>query len=94
MLSCFGFTYLVYFFFQVRVSAVLTNGPFLLNLDCDHYISNSKALREAMYFLMDHKLRKHVCHVQFPKRYDGVDRNDRYTNHDIVFFGLGSLSLH
>ncbi|CAK8532974.1 unnamed protein product [Lathyrus sativus] len=32
----------------VRVSAVLTNGPFLLNLDCDHYINNSKALREAM----------------------------------------------
>ncbi|CAA2964140.1 Probable cellulose synthase A catalytic subunit 8 [UDP-forming] [Olea europaea subsp. europaea] len=28
----------------VRVSAVLTNGPFLLNLDCDHYINNSKAL--------------------------------------------------
>ncbi|KAL0304984.1 UNVERIFIED_CONTAM: Cellulose synthase A catalytic subunit [UDP-forming] [Sesamum angustifolium] len=27
----------------VRVSAVLTNAPFILNLDCDHYLNNSKA---------------------------------------------------
>ncbi|CAB4268097.1 unnamed protein product [Prunus armeniaca] len=44
----------------VRVSAVLTNGPFLLNLDCDHYINNSKALREAMCFLMDPNLGKNI----------------------------------
>ncbi|KAG6628220.1 hypothetical protein CIPAW_14G000100, partial [Carya illinoinensis] len=64
----------------VRVSAVLTNGPFLLNLDCDHYVNNSKALREAMCFLMDPNLGKHVCYVQFPQRFDGIDRNDRYAN--------------
>ncbi|KAL0424462.1 UNVERIFIED_CONTAM: putative cellulose synthase A catalytic subunit [UDP-forming] [Sesamum radiatum] len=33
----------------VRVSAVLSNAPYLLNVDCDHYINNSKALREAMF---------------------------------------------
>ncbi|CAA6659139.1 unnamed protein product [Spirodela intermedia] len=49
----------------VRVSAVLTNGPYLLNLDCDHYINNSKALREAMCFLMDPNLGGSVCYVQF-----------------------------
>ncbi|KAJ0755537.1 putative cellulose synthase (UDP-forming) [Helianthus annuus] len=37
----------------IRVSAVLTNAPFMLNLDCDHYVNNSKAVREAMCFLMD-----------------------------------------
>ncbi|MBA0820818.1 hypothetical protein Gohar_021708 [Gossypium harknessii] len=37
----------------IRVSAVLSNAPYLLNVDCDHYINNSKALREAMCFLMD-----------------------------------------
>ncbi|WVZ22624.1 hypothetical protein V8G54_001168 [Vigna mungo] len=37
----------------VRVSTVLSNAPFMLNLDCDHYINNSKAIREAMCFLMD-----------------------------------------
>ncbi|KAE8659658.1 Cellulose synthase A catalytic subunit 8 [Hibiscus syriacus] len=28
----------------VRVSAVLTNAPFILNLDCDHYVNNSKVV--------------------------------------------------
>ncbi|KAH0463451.1 hypothetical protein IEQ34_008033 [Dendrobium chrysotoxum] len=37
----------------ICVSAVLTNAPFMLNLDYDHYINNSKAIRESMCFLMD-----------------------------------------
>lgn len=73
------------------MSAVLTNGPFLLNLDCDHYINNSKALREAMCFLMDPNLGKNVCYVQFPQRFDGIDRNDRYANRNTVFFDVSSL---
>lgn len=77
------------------MSAVLTNGPFLLNLDCDHYINNSKALREAMCFLMDPNLGKSVCYVQFPQRFDGIDRNDRYANRNTVFFDVSDLlSLH
>ncbi|CAA6667327.1 unnamed protein product [Spirodela intermedia] len=77
----------------VRVSAVLTNGPFLLNLDCDHYINNSKALREAMCFLMDPNLGKSVCYVQFPQRFDGIDRNDRYANRNTVFFDINLRGL-
>ncbi|XP_030547448.1 cellulose synthase A catalytic subunit 3 [UDP-forming] isoform X1 [Rhodamnia argentea] len=77
----------------VRVSAVLTNGPFLLNLDCDHYINNSKALREGMCFLMDPNLGKHVCYVQFPQRFDGIDRNDRYANRNTVFFDINLRGL-
>lgn len=73
---------------QVRVSAVLTNGQYLLNLDCDHYINNSKALREAMCFLMDPNLGRRVCYVQFPQRFDGIDRNDRYANRNTVFFDV------
>jgi hypothetical protein len=75
---------------QVRVSAVLTNGPFLLNLDCDHYINNSRALREAMCFLMDPNLGRTVCYVQFPQRFDGIDRNDRYANRNTVFFDVST----
>jgi cellulose synthase A len=78
---------------QVRVSAVLTNGPYLLNLDCDHYINNSKALREAMCFLMDPNLGKRVCYVQFPQRFDGIDRNDRYANRNTVFFDVSTGTI-
>ncbi|KAL0900428.1 hypothetical protein Bca101_084389 [Brassica carinata] len=77
----------------VRVSAVLTNGPFLLNLDCDHYINNNKALREAMCFLMDPDLGKQVCYVQFPQRFDGIDKNDRYANRNTVFFDINLRGL-
>ncbi|KAG6510699.1 hypothetical protein ZIOFF_028730 [Zingiber officinale] len=72
----------------VRVSAVLTNAPYLLNVDCDHYFNNSKAIREAMCFMMDPLVGKRVCYVQFPQRFDGIDRHDRYANRNIVFFDV------
>jgi hypothetical protein len=82
-LNCFYFSVS-----QVRVSAVLSNAPYLLNLDCDHYINNSKAIKEAMCFMMDPLLGKKVCYVQFPQRFDGIDRHDRYANRNVVFFDV------
>lgn len=70
------------------MSAVLTNAPFILNLDCDHYVNNSKAVREAMCFMMDPQVGRDVCYVQFPQRFDGIDRSDRYANRNIVFFDV------
>ncbi|GJM97184.1 hypothetical protein PR202_ga14091 [Eleusine coracana subsp. coracana] len=78
---------------QVRVSAVLTNAPYLLNLDCDHYINNSKAIKEAMCFMMDPLVGKKVCYVQFPQRFDGIDRHDRYANRNVVFFDINMKGL-
>ena len=60
----------------------------MLNLDCDHYINNSKAIKEAMCFMMDPLLGKKVCYVQFPQRFDGIDRHDRYANRNVVFFDV------
>ncbi|MBA0834113.1 hypothetical protein Goarm_006494 [Gossypium armourianum] len=77
----------------IRVSAVLSNAPYLLNVDCDHYINNSKALREAMCFLMDPISGKKVCYVQFPQRFDGIDRHDRYSNRNVVFFDINMKGL-
>ncbi|CAN6688720.1 unnamed protein product [Malus baccata var. baccata] len=72
----------------VRVFAVLTNAPFMLNLDCEHYINNSKAVRETMCFLMDPQLGKELCYVQFPQSFDGIDHHDRYANRNFVFFDV------
>ncbi|KAL8138089.1 hypothetical protein V2J09_004090 [Rumex salicifolius] len=77
----------------VRVAGVLTNAPFMLNLDCDHYLNNSKAVREAMCFLMDPQIGRNVCYVQFPQRFDGIDRNDRYANRNTVFFDINMKGL-
>ncbi|CAI0385853.1 unnamed protein product [Linum tenue] len=77
----------------IRVSAVLTNAPFMLNLDCDHYLNNCKAAREAMCFLMDPQFGKKLCYVQFPQRFDGIDRHDRYANRNVVFFDINMKGL-
>ncbi|KAG2600744.1 hypothetical protein PVAP13_5KG536500 [Panicum virgatum] len=77
----------------VRVSAVLTNAPYILNLDCDHYVNNSKAVREAMCFMMDPTVGRDVCYVQFPQRFDGIDRSDRYANRNVVFFDVNMKGL-
>ncbi|XP_010673439.2 cellulose synthase-like protein D1 [Beta vulgaris subsp. vulgaris] len=69
----------------VRASAVLSNGPFILNLDCDHYFYNSMAIREGMCYMMD-RGGDRICYVQFPQRFEGIDPSDRYANHNTVFF--------
>ncbi|KAM0941545.1 putative 1,4-beta-D-xylan synthase [Dioscorea sansibarensis] len=69
----------------VRASAVMSNGPFILNLDCDHYIYNCQALREGMCFMMD-RGGDRICYIQFPQRFEGIDPSDRYANHNTVFF--------
>ncbi|XP_047972648.1 cellulose synthase-like protein D4 [Salvia hispanica] len=69
----------------VRASAILSNGPFMLNLDCDHYINNCNAIREGMCFMMD-RGGEDICYIQFPQRFEGIDPSDRYANHNTVFF--------
>ncbi|XP_068642102.1 cellulose synthase-like protein D1 [Aristolochia californica] len=69
----------------VRASAILSNGPFILNLDCDHYIYNCLAIREGMCFMMD-RSGDRICYIQFPQRFEGIDPSDRYANHNTVFF--------
>ena len=44
-----------------------------------------------MCFMMDPNLGKNVCYVQFPQRFDGIDRNDRYANRNTVFFDVSIL---
>ena len=77
----------------MRASAVLTNGAYILNVDCDHYINNSKALKEAMCFMMDPAYEKKTCYVQFPQRFYDVDLHDRYANRNMVFFDVSFMLI-
>ncbi|KAH0448875.1 hypothetical protein IEQ34_022675 [Dendrobium chrysotoxum] len=76
----------------LRASAIMSNAPFVLNLDCDHYIYNSQALREGICFMMD-RGGDRVCFVQFPQRFEGIDPSDRYANHNTVFFDVNMRAL-
>ncbi|KAL5699890.1 cellulose synthase (UDP-forming) [Ranunculus cassubicifolius] len=46
-----------------------------------------------MCFLMDPQIGRKVCYVQFPQRFDGIDRNDRYANRNTVFFDINMKGL-
>uniref|UniRef100_A0A0A9DAF5 CSLF3-cellulose synthase-like family F n=1 Tax=Arundo donax TaxID=35708 RepID=A0A0A9DAF5_ARUDO len=79
---------------QLRVSALLSNAPFIINFDGDHYINNSGAFRAAMCFMLDRRHGDDTAFVQFPQRFDDVDPTDRYCNHNRVFFDATSLGLN
>lgn len=51
----------------VRVLVVLTNAPYMLNLDCGHYIKNSKALSESTSFLWILLLDRKFVMCSFPR---------------------------
>ncbi|XP_078438513.1 cellulose synthase-like protein D2 [Wolffia australiana] len=76
----------------VRASAVMSNGAFILNLDCDHYVYNSKALREGICYMLDAGGDR-LCYVQFPQRFEGIDPSDRYANRNSVFFDVNMRAL-
>uniref|UniRef100_A0A0D9X062 Uncharacterized protein n=1 Tax=Leersia perrieri TaxID=77586 RepID=A0A0D9X062_9ORYZ len=80
---------------MLRVSALLSNAPFVINFDCDHYTNNSQAFRAPMCFMLDlHHGGDDTAFVQFPQRFDDVDPTDRYANHNRVFFDGTMLSLN
>ncbi|XP_040382255.1 probable mixed-linked glucan synthase 9 [Oryza brachyantha] len=79
---------------QLRVSALLSNAPFVINFDGDHYINNSQAFRAAMCFMLDRRDGENTGFVQFPQRFDDVDPTDRYCNHNRVFFDATLLGLN
>lgn len=80
----------------LRVSEVFSGSPFILNLDCDMYINDSKALRHVMCFFMDPNLGETVAFVQFPQVFGNVDEGDLYGNrivflYDVLLKGLDGI---
>ncbi|KAJ0230388.1 Cellulose synthase-like protein E1 [Hirschfeldia incana] len=59
----------------LRVSSKITSGRFILNLDCDMYVNNSKSAREALCILLDEK---EIAFVQFPQCFENLTKNDLY----------------
>ncbi|MQM09645.1 hypothetical protein Taro_042523 [Colocasia esculenta] len=80
----------------IRVSSEISNGPIILNVDCDMYSNNSKSVRDALCFLMDEKKGHEIGYVQFPQKFNNLTKNDIYANslrmfNEVHFHGLDSL---
>ncbi|KAG2712176.1 hypothetical protein I3760_04G112500 [Carya illinoinensis] len=69
-----------------RVSALMTNAPYMLNVDCDMFVNNPKVVLHAMCVLLDSKSESEIAYVQFPQRfYDGL-KDDPYGNQVVVVY--------
>ncbi|CAJ2660282.1 unnamed protein product [Trifolium pratense] len=79
-----------------RVSGLMTNAPFMLNVDCDMVVNNPKIVQHALCILMDSKNGKDVAFVQcFQQFYDGI-KDDPFGNQWVAGFeyiirGMGGL---
>ncbi|PNX99676.1 cellulose synthase-like protein g2-like, partial [Trifolium pratense] len=61
-----------------RVSAVISNSPYTLVLDCDMFCSEPASARQAMCFHLDPKISTSLAFVQFPQKFHNISKNDIY----------------
>ncbi|KAG5545591.1 hypothetical protein RHGRI_017927 [Rhododendron griersonianum] len=79
-----------------RVSGVMTNAPFMLNVDCDMYVNNPQIVLHALCLLLGVKSDKDCAFVQFPQHfYDGL-KDDPYGSqwavlHEYLGRGLAGI---
>ncbi|KAI7979639.1 Cellulose synthase-like protein G2 [Camellia lanceoleosa] len=64
----------------LRVSAMISNSPYILVLDCDMYCNDSSSARQAMCFHLDLKMSPSLAFVQFPQKFHNISKNDIYGN--------------
>ncbi|CDY19146.1 BnaA04g18860D [Brassica napus] len=56
--------------FLVRVSGLMTNAPYMLNVDCDMYANEADVVRQAMCIFMEGSMNpNHCAFVQFPQKF-------------------------
>lgn len=68
----------------IRVSGVMTNAPFTLNVDCDMYANNPQVVLNAMCLLLGIQNEKQCAYVQFPQRFYGGLKDDPFGTSYIV----------
>ncbi|KAJ8764642.1 hypothetical protein K2173_006724 [Erythroxylum novogranatense] len=79
-----------------RVSGLMTNAPFMLNVDCDMYVNNPKVIRHAMCLFLGSNDEMETGFVQCPQIfYDGI-KDDPFGNQLTVlhkYLGSGIVGI-
>ncbi|RDX99405.1 Cellulose synthase-like protein H1, partial [Mucuna pruriens] len=79
-----------------RVSGLITNAPFMLNVDCDMIVNNPKIVLHALCVLLDSKGEKEVAFTQFPQKFYATLKDDPFGNQMAILFkylGAGIAGL-
>ncbi|OMO88930.1 Cellulose synthase [Corchorus olitorius] len=69
-----------------RVSGLMTNAPYMLNVDCDMFANNPQVVRQAMCQLLDSKSEREIGFVQFPQSFYDGPKDDPYGNQLVVLY--------
>ena len=77
---------------QTRVSGVMTNAPFILNVDCDMYVHNPKIVLHALCILLDSKGEKEVAFSQCIQQFYDASKDDPFGNQLVATFLVSQLS--
>ncbi|MBA0616409.1 hypothetical protein Godav_016459 [Gossypium davidsonii] len=64
----------------LRVSAMISNSPYILALDCDMYCNDPTSARKAMCFYCDSQTPSSLAFVQFPQTFRNISEDDIYDN--------------
>ncbi|CAK9147464.1 unnamed protein product [Ilex paraguariensis] len=62
----------------LRVSAIMTNSPIVLTLDCDMYSNDTQTLHRVLCYLTGSPCRPNLGYIQFPQRFHGLNEADIY----------------
>ncbi|KAK6138732.1 hypothetical protein DH2020_027525 [Rehmannia glutinosa] len=63
---------------NLRVSAMISNAPYFIVLDCDHYCNDPTSARQAMCFYFDPEISSKLAWVQFPQHFHNISEHDLY----------------
>nr|DAD23429.1 TPA_asm: hypothetical protein HUJ06_024892 [Nelumbo nucifera] len=69
-----------------RVSGVMTNSPFILNVDCDMFVNNPQTILHAMCLLLGFEQEKESGFVQFPQIFYRSLKDDPFGNNQFIVF--------
>jgi hypothetical protein len=79
---------------QTRVSAVVTNAPVMLNVDCDMFANNPQVALHAMCLLLGFDDELHSGFVQAPQKFYGGLKDDPFGNQSQVMFEVRTDHYH
>ncbi|KAK1568763.1 hypothetical protein Q3G72_028405 [Acer saccharum] len=70
-----------------RVSGLMTNAPFMLNVDCDMFVNDPQVVHQAMCLFLGSK-EKDCAFVQFPQLYHNSSADSLVLLHEYVGKGI------
>jgi len=76
---------------QTRVSGLITNAPFMLNVDCDMFVNNPNIVMHALCILLDSKGEKEVAFAQCPQQFYATLKDDPFGNQMAILYKVSVI---